>query len=244
MPTTKKPIAQKKTAAATNKITASLVKCEVSLDKGKWITPASCEKFYITDDAEFPTIYFEIQTENPPPYSWSWEIKWIVQACPQQRGKNRFKVKTPKIFSKSGNFESNNKKWQANLKEIIGGELVVTVKTGNETFIRRVQILAKEPGETKVSKEIDTYISSYAKESAIARKIFKQESKYHHFYSDEMPLVSFDNGYGLGQATQPVPTYEQAWNWKKHVKYIIETVIKEKRGLAKKISGSTRKIYR
>lgn len=47
-------------------------------------------------------------------------------------------------------------------------------------------------------------------------------------------MVSFDNGYGLGQATNPVPSCEQVWSWKKHVHYIVTVVIKEKRALAKK----------
>lgn len=235
MPQAKKkvPVAKKKAAAKTNKTANSLVKCEVSLDKGKWITPASCEKFHIDADAVFPTINFEIETAAAGPYDWSWEVQWVVKACPQARGKNRFKAKVDKTYKKSGSFKSSDKKWKANLGEVIGGDLVVTVKAGNETFIRRVQIFGKDPGETKVNTEIDTYSASNAKDLHIVKKIFKQESKYNHFYSDEMPLVSFDNGYGLGQATNPVPSYEQVWNWKKHVKYIIESVIAEKRRFAK-----------
>ncbi len=80
--------------------------------------------------------------------------------------------------------------------------------------------------------ELDSYVGTHAVEVNLAKKIFKQETRFRHLYSDRAPLVSFDNGYGLGQATSPIPSFEQVWDWKKHVAYIVKTVIVEKRKMA------------
>lgn len=230
-----KPAAKSGAAGKTNKISGSLVKCEVKLEKGEWITPSSCQIFHIDADTKFPDICFEIKTDDPGPYQWSWEIKWSVLACPQKRDKKRFSPKTAKLFSEKGTLTSQSKQWQANLNDkIIGGDLTVKVKAGTTTFVRKTFIHGKEPGEQKINAELDAFPADFKKQAALAKKIFKQESKYLHFYSDERPLVSFDNGYGLGQATNPTPSFEQVWNWKKHVEYIVKTVITEKRKLARK----------
>jgi hypothetical protein len=230
----KKPAAKAANAGTTNKVSGSVVKCEVNLNTGEWISPESCATFYIDEDAKFPSIDFEIKTDEPGPYEWSWTIKWVVQSCPQKSGKKRFSPKKAKTYQSSGKHTSDNPKWKADLdSQVIGGDLSVSVKAGTTTFKRKVTILAKEPGETKINSELDSLAGTHADEVRLAKKIFKQESRFHHLYSDEAPLVSFDNGYGLGQATEPVPSYEEVWNWKKHVKYIVETVIAEKRGFAK-----------
>ncbi len=229
-----KPAAKAENAGTTNKVSGSVVKCEVNLNKGEWVSPESCAVFYIDDEATFPTIDFEIKTEEPGPYEWSWVIKWVVQACPQKPGKKRFSALTAKTYQAKGKHTSENKKWTADLNsQVIGGDLSVVVKAGTTTFKRKVTILAKEPGEAKVITELEKLTGTHAAEVSLAKRIFKQESRFRHFYSDEAPLVSFDNGYGLGQATKPVPSYEEVWNWKEHVKYIVKTVIVEKRGFAK-----------
>jgi hypothetical protein len=231
----KKPAAKSKSAGKTNDIDKSLVKCEVKMEFGEWISPDSCKTFYIDEDAKFPSIIYEIKTDEEGPFEWSWEIKWPVLACPQKQNKTRFKPKTEKTFSESESFKSDLKKWTAELnKKTIGGDLTIKVKVGAKTFVRKTLISGKEPGEKKINDELDTFSEKYPNEIVLAKKIFKQESKFKNFYSDERPLVSFDNGYGLGQATTPAPSYEQVWDWKKHVKYIVTQVIKEKRAAAKK----------
>lgn len=229
-----KVIAKAKSGAKTNTAKGSLVQCEVSLEKGEWVSPASCQTFHIDEDAKFPDITFEIKTNEPGPYDWSWEIKWAVMACPQAKNKKRFKPKNAKTYSDTGSFTSDSKKWKADLGKTIGGDLTVTVKAGSTTFIRKAAIRGKNPSESKINGEIDTYSATHATESRITKKIFKQESGYKHFYTDEMPLVSFDNGYGLGQATNPVPTYEQTWDWKKHTNYVVTSIIAGKKALAKR----------
>lgn len=238
----KKPIAKAKLAATTNKVNGSLVKCEVSLESGEWVSPESCKTFYINEDAKFPDIIYEIKTDETGPYSWSWVIKWVVQACKQQTGKSRFKAKKATIFKKEGKISSNSKIWKADLTEVIGGELTVKVKAGSKTFIRKTLILGKNPSVENLHSEIDTY--SHARNAALTKKIYKQESTNRQFYSDEFPLVSFDNGYGLGQLTVPEPTYEQTWNWKAHTKYLIEKKTDKLSGNWKELFGSTLPIYR
>ena len=230
-----RPVAVAKKAGKTNKTTGSVVKCEVKLEKGTWISPDSCATFYIDDAPKFPKIVYEISTEYPGPYKWSWSIEWIVRACPQKKGKERFKAKHAKTFLAKGQFTSDSKSWTADLNaQCIGGTLTVKVLAGKTEFVRKTIILGKEPGEKKILTELEMYSEKYPDEVRLAKKIFKQETGYLHFYSDERPLVSFDNGYGLGQATEPIPSFEQAWNWKKHIEYIVTIVIKGKRSLAKK----------
>lgn len=231
---THKPVAKAKTAGKTNTKPDSLVRCEVKLESGLWISPSSCEKFYIDEEAKFPEIIFEIKTNEIGPYKWEWNAKWVVMACPQKRGKNRFKANSSKIFQEKGSFDSASKRWKADLNsKVIGGDLTVKVIAGQDTFVRKILILGKDPSQSTVDAEIDTYAKSYLAETRITKEIFKQESHYHQFYSDDMPLTSFDNGYGLGQATSPPPSYEQTWDWKEHVKYIVTNVIHSKRNAAK-----------
>lgn len=232
-----KPIATSKSAGRTDGIKNSLIKCEVSTEKGEWKSPPSCSKIYINEDAEIEKTIFEIITDQPAPYSWEWEIKWVVQSCPQAKNKNRFPPKKEKTYREGGKFESTSPQWECNLNgKIIGGDLTVKVKAGNSEFIRKVFIRGKEPGEAKINAYIETKNNKTA--ANIAKKIFKQESNFKHFYTDEIPLVSFDNGYGLGQATSPPPSYEQAWDWKKHTDYIIDEIIQTKLASAKKYLGA------
>jgi hypothetical protein len=229
------PLAKSTTAGKTNQTSGSLVRCEVDVEVGKWVTPESCAVFRIDENAKLPEICFEISTTISGPYFWSWELQWNALACPQRRDRARFKQKHIRNYSEKGKFESPAKKWTANFNDsVLGGSLTVKVKAGDITFVRKVLILGSEPGSEKILSELNNYKGSHSREAELAKKIFKQESKFMHFFSDGEPLVSFDNGYGLGQATNPIPSYEQVWNWKKHVFYIVTVVIKAKRALAKK----------
>lgn len=117
---------------------------------------------------------------------------------------------------------------------MVGGSLTVRVNFGVSKFVRKIVIKGTEPGVEKVLAELVTYEKNYSNEARLARKIFKQETNFLHFFTDDEPLVSFDNGFGLGQATNPTPSFEEIWNWKKHVGYIVTKVIHEKRQSAKK----------
>ena len=48
--------------------------------------------------------------------------------------------------------------------------------------------------------------------------MLEQETRNKHFINfDNEPVVAFDGGYGITQMTNPIPTYEQVWNWKKNI---------------------------
>lgn len=229
----KKPkiIAKAKSAGKTNKTKDSLVKCEVKLNMGEWISPESCEIFYIDDDAKFPDIIFEIKSDESGPYFWEWVIIWTPEACPQTEDKKRFKAKNSTAFSKTGSFKAAEKKWKCNLEAVIGGDLIVKVKVGNATYVRKIIILGKNPPKDKILAELDS--GKTKEDNELAKKIFTQESRYRQFYSDGKPLTSFDNGYGLGQLTNPVPSYEQIWNWKSQIKELLSKRIPTARSIAK-----------
>lgn len=226
-----KIIARAKNAGKANKSKDTLVKCEVKLQTGDWISPESCQSFYIDEDAKFPDIIFEIKTDEAGPYEWEWTINWTAEACPQSEGKKRFAANKKAVYSKSEKFKSEEKKWKADLSEVIGGDLVVKVKCGSAIFIRKISIFGKNQSKEKVIKEIDSFPDT--NNGNLAKKIFTQESRYRQFYSDSNPLTSFDNGYGLGQLTNPAPTYEQIWNWKSHVSEVVQKRIPLARKTAK-----------
>ncbi len=226
-----KVIAKAKDAGKTDKTRESLVKCNVKLQTGEWISPESCQTYYIDEDAKFPEIFFEIKTDTPGPYEWEWTVSWTAEACKQSDGKKRFKAKKNSIFLKTEKFKSNERKWKADLAEILGGDLIVKAKAGGTTFIRKITILGKNPSKEKINEEIDSYSDKH--NGNLAKKIFNQESRYRQFYSDGAPLTSFDNGYGLGQLTNPAPSYEQIWNWKSHINEVVKKRIPIARTTAK-----------
>lgn len=229
-----KPVAVAKSAGKTNQVDKSLVRCEVKLEKGEWLSPDSCKVFYIDEEANFPDITYEIKTDEPGPYEWSWEIKWTGTACAQADGKKRFKPNSTALsFSEKGSFKSDYKKWKARADNlVIGGELTVNVKAGSTTFVRKSFVRGRNPDKKKVHAYLDANWND-KDDLVLIKKIFQQESRYRQFYSDEEPLVSFDNGYGIGQITNPKPNYVQAWNWKEHIKVVMNTFLPDKRTRAK-----------
>lgn len=243
----RKVVAKVKSAAKTDQVKNSLIKCEVKLESGEWVSPDSCKIFYIDEDANFPDITYEIKTDEPGPYEWSWEIKWTGMACPQADGGKRFTPKPGAItFLEKGGFKSDSKKWKADLNGlVIGGDITVKVKAGATTFIRKTFIRGKNPSKGKVDEYLDATWQD-KKDLALIKKIFRQESRYRQFYSDEAPLVSFDNGYGIGQITNPKPNITQAWDWKEHIKIVMNIFLPDKRARAKKYlsqSGQTPNSY-
>lgn len=165
------------------------------------------------------------------PYEWEWAISWTAEACKQSDGKKRFAAKKKAVFSRTGKFKSEEKRWKADLTDVLGGDLIVKVKSGSTLFARKITILGKNPSKEMLISEIDLYPDK--NNGNLAKKIFNQESRYRQFYSDNAPLTSFDNGYGLGQLTNPAPTYEQIWNWKSHVSEVVQKRIPSARTTAK-----------
>lgn len=200
-------------AASTNKTKKSLVKLVVTQDSGKWVSPTAQKEYFIDEEAAFPQIDFEIETDKSGPYFWSWSMSWEAKQRTRESGSRGAKIL--KTFSASGQFESAEKKWTADLdQKIIGGKLTVEVKVGADTFKRSVVVKGKNPGEQRVTQLLGTIDDVKGFE-----KIIEKESVFKNFIdADGEPLLSFDQGYGLTQMTNPAPTYEQVWNWKENVK--------------------------
>ena len=221
----------------TNKKKRSLVKTIVLEDIGKWLTPKSGEKFYIDEDAKFPSIKFEIDTPATGTFEWSWAISWPANVSGLRESAKRGKVL--KTFAQNGKFSNSSKSWQVDLSSnIVGGNLTVTVKAGMDIFKRSVYVLGKNPGETRVT----TFLSTLNDVKGFD-KLLAQESQFKNFINaDGYPVVAFDAGYGLTQMTTPAPTYEQVWNWKKNIEGGA-ALYKTKQSIAKKYLGKNGRSY-
>lgn len=224
-------------AATSNKTKNSLVKVVVITDTGKWLSPSAQQEYFINEDALFPTINFEIETNEPGPFAWSWKITWAAKRRTRETGSRG--NTTLRTFTETGQFESSEKKWVADLnKKIIGGKLTVEVKAGNDTFRRSVIIKGKNPGKQKATQFLETIDSIKGFEI-----IIEKESGFKNFIAaDGEPILSFDGGYGLTQMTKPAPTYEQAWNWKENIKGGC-SLYQEKQKEAKNYLGKNNRKY-
>jgi hypothetical protein len=197
----------------TNPKKGSLVKTVVLEDVGKWVAPASGAKFYIDEDAKFPEISFEIETDFDGPITWSWVIVWAAGVSGLRESTKRGKVL--KTFSAKGTITENSKRWVADLsKQTLGGVLSVKAEAGQHVFKRSVYILGKNPTKEKVTAFLETQDGVKGLDT-----LLEQESKFKNFINaDGLPVVSFDSGYGMTQMTNPAPTYEQVWSWKENIK--------------------------
>jgi hypothetical protein len=222
---------------ATNKTANSLVKTVVLEDIGKWVTPKSGEKFSIDENAAFPSITFEIATDEPAPYEWSWTISWPAGVSGLKESAKR--GKSLKTYSEKGeSFKQDAKTWTVNLSKVIGGTLTVVVKAGKENFKRSIYIVGKNPSKTDVVSFLNTINDIKGFE-----ELLEQESKFKHFINaDNMPVVAFDGGYGMTQMTTPAPTYEQIWSWKENIKGGT-SLYKDKQKIAKNYLSQHKRTY-
>jgi len=196
----------------TNKTKGSLVKVVVSDDTGKWVSPAAAASFAIDAAAVFPVIDFEIETQAPGPYAWSWGISWEAKTSGLRESAKR--GSSLRKFVDKSNFSSGEKKWRLDLGKVIGGKLRVEVFAGKEKFVRTVVVKGTNPSAADVKALLATLPDCEGFD-----KLLEQESHFKHFIeADGQPVVAFDKGFGLTQMTHPAPTFEQAWNWKANVK--------------------------
>jgi len=216
-----------KNAGTTNKTEGSVVKVVAKADdSGEWVKPNTLDKFYIDEDAVFPSINFEIKTDTSGPYKWSWFMSWDAHVSGLKEKPRGKKVAT---FNDHGEFTQDAKTWDAKgIKKIIGGRLTVIVEVGGTKFRRTVLVLAKQPSVEKVK----SYLESH--NSTALEKLLKQESNFKHLINlDSEPVVAGDRGYGLAQLTKPLPTYTQIWNWQENLNAAI-LLINEKKDAAKR----------
>ncbi len=96
--------------AKSNSTKKSLVKVVMPEDKGKWIGPEKGSTHHIGDDATFPKITFQAETDAKGPYKWSWKISWEAKVSGlSESGRRGSKVGS---FSDKGATETAEPKWQ------------------------------------------------------------------------------------------------------------------------------------
>lgn len=154
--------------------------------------PKPGESFSITSGAEWPSI--QLETDATGPHTWKWSITWGS-------------------FSKSGTATTSGNQWDA--REAIaglGGKLTVTACANNTNASISLSVVGKNPS----SQEVVQYLAGKPNSTGFDR-ILEHESKFKQFKIDGQPVKSFDGGYGMCQLTEPTPTFEQVWNWKRNV---------------------------
>jgi hypothetical protein len=85
-------------------------------------------------------------------------------------------------------------------------------KAGTATATIAVSIVGRNPTATQVA----AYLTTKRGSDGFGR-IVQHESRFRHFSTRGVPVTSFDNAYGMCQLTNPAPTFEQVWNWKRNV---------------------------
>lgn len=163
--------------------------------------PGPNAEFTITADPTWPSIAFE--TDATGPHTWSWKIAWST-------------------FSKSGKETTAGNTWDAKTAVTdLGGTLTVTAEAsvtqpGKPPMKQTASVTVKIKGTSPDATAIKTYLGTKPNSDGFD-KLIEHESKSTHFDTKGEPKKSFDNGYGLTQLTNPKPTFEQAWNWKKNI---------------------------
>jgi hypothetical protein len=158
----------------------------------KFTKPKLNESFAITSVPEWPSIQFE--TDSTGPHTWNWTIAWGS-------------------FTRSGKETTAGNQWNA--KAAIantGGTLTVRAEANKAMATITVKVKDANPSPQDVIQHLITKANSVGFD-----KIIEHESKFKHFNASNEPIKSFDNGYGMCQLTTPVPTFDQAWNWKLNV---------------------------
>jgi hypothetical protein len=127
-------------------------------------------------------------------HTWRWSIEWHT-------------------FSAHGLASTTGPRWDAREAiEGMGGTLTVRVSCGQATARSSVLVRGTNPAMADITR----YISTQAESDGFER-IVEHESRGRHFTDQQVPQRSFDNGYGLCQLTNPVPTFVQVWHWKRNI---------------------------
>lgn len=158
----------------------------------KFNKPTINSTFTITSGAVWPTVAFE--TDATGPHSWNWKIQWNA-------------------FQKSGAAQTQGNTWDAQgVITHFGGTLTVTAAAAGASASITVKIRGTNPSAAEAKAYLATKPGSTGFD-----KIMEHESGFKHFNAQGEPIKSFDNGYGMCQLTEPVPSFEQVWNWKLNI---------------------------
>ncbi|HAU4370991.1 TPA: hypothetical protein F6W26_24190 [Citrobacter amalonaticus] len=224
-------------AGRTNNIQESVVRVVSAPATTSWVRPDENITFNINTDATLPDIVFEFRTDESGPYQWDWSIKWDAKASGLRERERQGRVL--KKFSKNGSFTSEQTIWHVDFNgETLGGDLTVKVKVSNITIERTIKIKGQNPNQ----EDITTFINTQDGLSGFD-KLLEQETSSKNFINfDSEPITSFDQGYGITQMTNPVPTYTQIWNWKENI-LGGASLYRQKRNEAENYLGSNNRTY-
>lgn len=139
----------------------------------------------------------------PGPYQWRWTVRWRVPNRNNQ-------------FTQSGNFQSDSAWWTITSFDgaLIGGIAEVFCCSADDRESGwEFAVCGRQPNAIAVRAFLATIPDTDGFD-----RIIEQESHFRHFRAEGVPIVSFDGGYGMCQLTNPVPTFEQVWNWKENVR--------------------------
>jgi hypothetical protein len=163
----------------------------------QFISPSQDSVFTITSGAEWPGI--ALQTDATGPHTWNWKISWGA-------------------FQQSGSVNTPSNQWDAqSVVTNFGGTLTVSAQDNNsQSSIQNAATTVTIKGTNPSAAEVTQFLASQPG-SAGFDKILMQESRCRHFNAAGEPIKSFDNGYGMCQLTNPVPSFGQVWNWKWNV---------------------------
>lgn len=228
---------QVRNAGRSNANDGSVTRVVSAANSLSWVSPPESEIFKITADATLPDIVFEFRTDISGECKWSWSIVWEAKVSGlRERERKGTNLQT---FKESGTFSGSDKRWVVNFAgKVLGGKLTVNVLVGKKKISREVLIVGQNPSR----ETVETYIDALDDMSGFG-KLLEQETGCKHFIDlDGEPIVAFDKGYGITQMTNPAPSYEQAWNWKRNIDGG-STLYKEKVQAAKKYLGQDGRSY-
>jgi hypothetical protein len=164
----------------------------------KFVTPAAKASFTIAADGTPPAIIF--QTDGVGPHVWEWKISW-------------------KTFHKKGRLSTpDNKLDAAAFLQDLGGalELQATLAPTAGKLAGVATITTKIIGSNPTVHDVTLYLATKPDSAGFAA-ILEHESRGRHFNTAGEPIKSYDNGYGMCQLTNPTPTMEQVWSWKRNI---------------------------
>lgn len=202
-----------------------------------WVSPAQGEVFKISQEAELPEVIFEVQTSHASDCHWSWCIEWEARSSGlRERARKGAMLRK---FCETGTVKTSSNKWTLDFAgKVLGGKLTVTVKAGKQTLVRTVTI----EGQNPTLEQVSTYMGGLEGLESFD-KLLAQETQSKHFIElDGHPVVSFDQGYGITQMTNPAPSYEQVWDWKANI-LGGATVYREKMADARRHLGKGDRAY-
>lgn len=158
----------------------------------RFLTPVAGHRFVIPSNGDTPPLIFTTDLEGA--HDWEWSISW-------RSFRKQGRVQTP----------GSSVDLAASLANL-GGTLVVTAQSGKQRSTIQTTIAGTNPTDA----QLRTFLATKTGGNDFL-PIVLHEAHGRHFNGRNEPIVSFDGGYGMTQLTNPVPTYQQVWSWKRNV---------------------------